>query len=142
MRGISSPPTRDTLKRNQYGGTFGGPIMKNKLFFFVGYQGTPTRQDAVQNSTEHIPTRPCSRAISPRPPRRCNGGKAVTLEGPRDRPALRSANQIPATRFSKPALNIAAKLPSNLIIDQCGRVNYGAANIQDQKESVGGRIIS
>jgi Carboxypeptidase regulatory-like domain/TonB-dependent Receptor Plug Domain/TonB dependent receptor len=30
---------RDDLKRNQYGGTIGGPIKKDKLFFFVGYQG-------------------------------------------------------------------------------------------------------
>src|SRR5438093_12142212 len=35
--------TRDSLKRNQYGGTAGGPIVKNKLFVFGGFQGTKTR---------------------------------------------------------------------------------------------------
>jgi hypothetical protein len=36
-------PTNDNLKRNQFGGTLGGPIKKNKLFFFVGYQNIDPR---------------------------------------------------------------------------------------------------
>jgi hypothetical protein len=34
---------RSDFKRNQYGGTFGGPIVRNKLFFFLSYQGTKAR---------------------------------------------------------------------------------------------------
>lgn len=34
---------RPDFKRNQYGATLGGPVIKNKLFFFVGYQGTKVR---------------------------------------------------------------------------------------------------
>jgi hypothetical protein len=30
--------TRDTLHQNQYGGTFGGRVIRDKLFFFGGYQ--------------------------------------------------------------------------------------------------------
>jgi len=41
---------RDVLKRNQYGGTAGGPIKKDKLFFFVGYQGQRLSQQATTGS--------------------------------------------------------------------------------------------
>src|SRR5229473_266554 len=34
---------RDQLKRNQFGGTIGGPIIHDKTFFFAGFQGTRLR---------------------------------------------------------------------------------------------------
>jgi hypothetical protein len=35
---------RSTFQQNQYGGTLGGPIKRNKLFFFADYQGQHTKQ--------------------------------------------------------------------------------------------------
>ena len=37
-------PTRGAFDQNQFGGTLGGPIRKNKVFFFADYQGTRSTQ--------------------------------------------------------------------------------------------------
>src|SRR5271156_2042011 len=37
-------PTRGKFDQNQFGGTLGGPIRKNKIFFFTDYQGTRSTQ--------------------------------------------------------------------------------------------------
>jgi len=42
---------RTQLNRNQFGGTIGGPIQKDKFFFFVDYNG---RRDAQQDTVERI----------------------------------------------------------------------------------------
>ena len=41
---------RPVLQRNVFGGLVGGPIKKNKAFFFVSYQGTRERNGASDNS--------------------------------------------------------------------------------------------
>jgi hypothetical protein len=45
----------DILKRNQFGGTLGGPVAKNKLFFFGSYQKTIVR-NIGGSSTAVVPT--------------------------------------------------------------------------------------
>src|SRR6266849_4212540 len=45
---------KNPLHRNQYGATFGGPILKEKLFFFLSYEGF--RQGAPQVSSALVPT--------------------------------------------------------------------------------------
>ncbi len=41
----------DPLKRNQFGGYFGGPVRKNTLFFFVNYQQTNASTESGTNTT-------------------------------------------------------------------------------------------
>lgn len=46
---------RQTLHRNQYGGTVGGPIKKDKLFFFLAYQKQQLSEASVSNQVT-LPT--------------------------------------------------------------------------------------
>jgi Carboxypeptidase regulatory-like domain/TonB dependent receptor-like, beta-barrel len=47
---------RQTYQQNQFGATFGGPIIKNRLFFFGDYEGLRIRQALPQLSLVPTPT--------------------------------------------------------------------------------------
>jgi hypothetical protein len=47
--------TKDTLHQNQFGGTFGGPILKDKLFAFAGYQRSVSNQSQAATQA-FVPT--------------------------------------------------------------------------------------
>src|ERR1035438_3559157 len=46
---------RPVLNRNQFGGTLGGPIVKDKTFFFLSYQGTRERNGASLTNSLSFP---------------------------------------------------------------------------------------
>ena len=124
-----SSPTRDTIKRNQFGGTIGGPIINNKLFFFGGYQGTIFRQDPA-NQIAFVPT-PAELAgdfttfASPA----CNGGRQITLRAPFVN------NRVDPKLFSAPAVALASKLPQSS--DPCGRISFGDPAPQNDHIAIG-----
>jgi len=49
-RSILHTPGRDTLEQYQFGGTLGGPIVKDKTFFFANYEGQRRSESPFYNS--------------------------------------------------------------------------------------------
>ena len=120
---------QSTLKRNQFGGTLGMPLVKNKLFFFGGYQATRVRQDPG-DTISFIPTAAMlSGDFTAFTAPACNGSRQINLAQPY------SNNRIDPGMFSKAALNIARQLPQTA--DPCGRIVWGSRNIQDVWQGVG-----
>ena len=117
----------DGLHRNQFGGTFGGPIIENKLFFFAGYQRTQLRQQPNANVT-YVPT-PAMLAgdFTDFASAACNNGRAVALRAPFVN------NRIDPALFSPAARTLARSLPSTT--NPCGEIRFpfgGGENIQVQ----------
>jgi hypothetical protein len=48
-------PTRGAFRQNQFGGTFGGPIHRDRVFFFSDYQGTRQTQ-GIDTGTISVPS--------------------------------------------------------------------------------------
>jgi len=123
--------TNDGLKRNQFGGTVGGPIIRNKLFFFAGEQRTTERSRPSANRA-YIPTLAMlagdfTTIASPG----CNAGKAIPLRAPF------ANNRIDPSQFSKVALNLVHHQLFPTTNDPCGEVRFGSRNQTNEWISTG-----
>jgi hypothetical protein len=93
-----NPGIDDGLKRSQYGATFGGPILRNRTFFFGSYQGTNQRRKPTTRS-----------GLVPSAAMRAGDFSAIArpLRNPFTG-ELFPNNQIPTSLFSPAAVRIAS----------------------------------
>src|ERR1035437_1425600 len=55
MNAFNTSGKKEELRQNQFGGSFGGPIKHEKLFFFANYEGRRTIQGNVSNLLNPTP---------------------------------------------------------------------------------------
>lgn len=109
-----TPTSRDALHRNQFGFTLGGPIKKNKIFAFGGYQGTIIRNVSGSN-TVNVATQ----AMLNGNWTACSGKTLV----------LNPANYV------APALAYMKLIP--ISTDPCGKLAFPASNPSNEYQDVG-----
>jgi hypothetical protein len=108
------PTSRDALHRNQFGGTLGGPIIRNKVFAFGGYQGTIIRNVSGANTV--------------------NVATQAMLNGNWTACAGKTLVVNPNT-FVAPALSYMKLIP--ISTDPCGKLTFPASNPSNEYQDVG-----
>ena len=128
--------TRDSLKRNQFGGTIGGPIQKDKLFFFGGVQISTIRSAPAITPT-FVPTAAMKAGdfttfLSPA----CNSGTQRTVRNPAGYTLPGFVNgRINPAEFSPAAVKYVNLLPA--ATNDCGLTFFALRSDQDEQQWLG-----
>jgi len=120
---------RDSLKRNQFGGVIGGAIKKNKLFFFMAYQGTIVKSNPP-STTSYIPTaQMLTGDFTTFASAACQGKNYTLADG-------FVGNKINPALFSPAAVALAKFLPTSLA-GPCGTITYGISSDTEENQGIG-----
>lgn len=125
--------TKDSLHQNQFGGTFGGRIIRDKLFFFAGYQ----RLDSSSGSSANTATVPTAANLagdfSANESVPCLTKGATQLLNPITGAVLPN-DVINPSYFNSSALAIIKYLPK--AENQCGTVHYEIPTFQTENQFI------
>ena len=122
----STGQNRPVLKQNQFGGNIGGPVIKNKTFFFFSYQGTRQINGLSGSSSLTLPAIPMDRSRASLGRafsglRGARGGPVITADGANINPVavsllnLKLPNGqfvIPSPQNSNAGVNYAVSIPA------------------------------
>jgi hypothetical protein len=126
--------TRDSLKRNQFGGTLGGPIVKDRFFFFAAAQGT-TLRTAPATTRVFVPTAAVLqgdfRTILAPPCKTRQINLVSTLNGQ----PFATNNVISPSLFNPVAMKYLAMIP--VATDPCGELRYATPNETNSYQILG-----
>ena len=122
-------PQRDSLKRNQFGGTVGGPVMKDKVFFFGGYQGRIEKSNPAE-TVSFVPTQAMLNGDFTGITAPSCSGRQVILS-----PAAGfTDNRIDPSKFNSASMKFLQKVPVST--DPCGRLQYGIPNNNTEHQTL------
>jgi hypothetical protein len=126
---------KDTLHQNQFGGTFGGPILREKLFAFAGYQRTVSKQSQAStqatvptaanlagdwSNTDPPPGSPLTPCIT-------KASQEVQLNDPLTGAALPGNKYSSPPTYNAQALALQKYFPAinpSFDVNNCGQVSY------------------
>src|SRR4051812_9578586 len=104
----SAPPTKPAYRRNQFGGTVGGPLLRNRTFLFADYQGQ--RQWIGRTAISTVPTLLQRQGIFTE----VIAGRVPIIYDPATTGTTRTAfpaNAIPAARMDPVARDLLRRYP-------------------------------
>jgi hypothetical protein len=132
---------KDTLHRNQFGGTVGGKIITEKLFFFGGYQGTresqatnaanlcvPTALELTGDFSQQPTSGSCARST-------IAAGKS--LIDPVSGANITSTRKVPTSSLSPQAIALTKLLPLSLADPVSGLIQIALPSIDREDQYVG-----